>query len=132
MGTDINVYDDSYQAFGDLRSNQFFCVEFVPTLDKIVQRTSATTAVIAGVLQNQPNSGDVAVVRHLGKAKMLVNCISISCAGYLIGTTALGGADAKVTAGANSGQSVIGVAVEAAVTSGQLCEVVLYGASVPL
>lgn len=132
MTVSVNQYDESYQAFGDMRSNQFYFVEFVAGSDKIVQRTSAVNAIAVGVLQNQPNSGDVATVRHLGKAKVLVNCVAVSAAGYMIGTTALGGADVKLTATANSGQYVMGVSVEAAVTSGELCEVILGGIPFPL
>ena len=132
MTVSVNQYDESYQAFGDMRSNQFYFVEFISASDKIVQRTSSVAAVLCGVLQNQPNSGDVAVVRHIGKSKVLVNCVNISCAGYMIGTTALGGADVKLTATAASGQYVLGISVEAAVTSGQLCEVILNGVPHPL
>lgn len=132
MTVSVPLYDESYQAFGDMRSNQFYFVEYVSASDKIVQRTSAVTAVIAGVLQNQPNSGDVAVVRHIGKSKVLVNSIGVSCAGYMIGCTALGGADVKLTATANSGQYIFGVSVEAAVNSGELCEVMLGGIPYPL
>ena len=132
MTVSVNQYDESYQAFGDMRSNQFFFAEFVAASDKIVQLCSAVNAVCIGELQNQPNSGDVAVVRHIGKSKVLVNCVNISCAGYMIGTTALGGADVKLAATAASGQYVLGVSVEAAVSSGELCEVILNGVPHPL
>jgi hypothetical protein len=132
MTVSVNQYDESYQAFGDMRSNQFFFVEYVAASDRIVQLCSAVNAVAIGVLQNQPNSGDVAVVRQVGVAKVLVNCVSISCAGYMVGTTALGGADAKLTAIAASGQYYLGVSREAAVTSGELCEVTLGGVPYPL
>lgn len=115
-----------------MRSNQFFFVEYVAASDKVVQRTSAVDAIAIGVLQNQPNSGDVAVVRHLGVSKVLVNGAGVSCAGYMIGTTALGGAVVHLTTTAGSGMYAIGVSREAAVNSGQLCEVMLYGAPIPL
>ena len=132
MANSVNVYEESYTAYGDLRSNQFFCVEFLTAADRVVQRTSAVTAIVCGVLQNNPQSGEVAVVRHLGRTKMLVNCIGVSTAGYMLGTTALGGADVKLTPVADSGEYVIALAVESAVTSGALVEALLYGAPIPL
>ncbi len=132
MANSVNVYDESYAAFGDLRSNQFFFVEFKTGTDKIVQLCSAVVAVACGVLQNNPQSGEAACVRHMGRAKALVNCVSISTAGYMIGTTALGGADVKLASVAASGQYVNGISIESAVTSGGLCEVILNGAPVQL
>lgn len=107
MATEVNIFDATYQALGDMRSAQFRFVEF--TADRQVQRTSATTAIMCGILQNNPNSGQEAVVRHLGMSKLEMTS---AAAGSLIGTDATG-RGVKVVYSTNSGQYTCAQSIEA-------------------
>jgi len=121
MATEHNVYDASYPAFGDLRSNQFYCVEF--SASKVVQKCSAVTALACGVLQNNPNSGEVAVVRHLGMSKCVAGS-GITVAN-LVGPVAHG-AIGKKTPGTDTTNYVIGQAVET-FSSGETGAIIIRG-----
>jgi predicted membrane protein len=124
MAVEQNLFDQSYTAFGDFRSTPFYFVEFVA--DKTVQKCSAATAVACGVIQNNPNSGQTAVVRHAGVTKVMAGAL-ISAAGYLIGTAAHGAAIREVL-GTNSANYILGVGQEDAV-SGAIFSMIM--ASVP-
>ena len=107
MVTEHSIYDETYQGYGDLRSNQFYTVEFQAA--KIVQRCSSTVAVVCGILQNNPNSGESAVVRHLGKSKFASHS---GAYGNFMGPAANGALNVKV-AGSASGQYIILQAIQA-------------------
>lgn len=119
MTTEYNLFDATYQARGDMRSNQGYCVEFIAA--RQVQLCSATTAVACGIITNNPNSGDSATVRHAGMAKAV--CGSSITVGDLVGPLAMG-CIGKKTAGTDTGDYVIGQAVETR-SSGEVCAIVM-------
>ena len=123
MATDVNILDMTYRAFGDLRSNQFHAVEFQAA--KVVQLCSAVTAIACGIIQNNPNSGDVAVVRHLGVTKY--KSWSGAYANHL-GTTAVGTLKV-VTPGTDTTHYVIGQGLESTV-SGDIGSMKILGTPV--
>jgi hypothetical protein len=120
----LNIWEDSYQAFGDLRSSQFHFVEYQAA--EKVQICSATTAIACGILQNNPNSGDTAVVMHEGVSKLKAG--EAITFGNLIGPNAKG-AGAPRTAGSDTTLYICG---DARVTfvSGDIREVNLRGTPV--
>lgn len=121
MSTEVNVWDESFAAFGDMRSNQFYMVEFKAS--KVVQKCSAVTAVACGILQNNPNSGETAVVRLLGKSKD-VTAAAITY-GLLIGPAAGGQAVSK-TVGSDTTNYVIAQAIQTS-ASGDVSMCVIKG-----
>ena len=122
MATEFAIWDQSYATYGDLRSNQFYFVEFVAGSDKIVQKTSAVVALLIGILQNNPNSGDTAVVRHLGVSKCMA-ATPISSAGLLIGCEATGAGGVRYPV-VDSGEYAIATSIETNV-SGDLFGVIV-------
>ena len=100
--TGANIFDMTYKAYGDMRSNQFYCVEVQAA--GVVQICSAVTAVACGIIQDNPNSGDTCTVRHEGKSKYKLN--GSVTAGARIGAAA-NGALASKTEGTNTTHYVI-------------------------
>ncbi len=82
------IYQATYQARGDLRSNQFYLCEFVAA-DQ-VQRVSSTAAVACGIIQNNPNSGESCLVTHIGTSKTIAT--SGITVGEMVGAAATGAA----------------------------------------
>lgn len=121
MSTELNVYDDSYATFGDLQSNQYYFVEF--SASRTVQKCSAVTAVICGIVQNNPKSGETAVVRMLGKSKIKTG--EAITYGALVGCTAAGQAAAK-SLGTNTTHYIVGQAIETT-ASGDVAHIVVKG-----
>lgn len=121
MSVGSYVWDESFTAFGDMRSTQYCFVE-IKAADT-VQKTSAAAAVAMGVLQNNPNSGQQAQVRLLGKS--LVVAAGTITAGALVGTDANGYADSK-TAGSDTTEYVIGQALET-FASGDIRSILVRG-----
>lgn len=121
MATEVNVWDETFQAFGDLRSSQFYLVEFKAS--KVIQACSAVTAVVCGIVQDNPNSGQPATVRLLGKSKMAT--VAAITYGALVGPAATGQGITK-TIGTNTTHFVIAQAI-ATTASGDLAEVLIKG-----
>jgi len=125
MATEVNIFDATYLAYGDLRSSQFRWVEF--QADRVVQRCSATTAVMCGIVQNNPNSGQEASVRHLGMSKLEMT----SCAvGSKIGTDATG-RGVRVVYSTNSGQHYMAQTIES-VSASSRASVIVSPVPIPL
>ncbi len=114
--TQLPIFQITYQAFGDFRSSQFQLCKFQAS--RVVTGCSAAqTDIPCGVIQNNPNSGEAAVVMHAGLSKVKAG-ESITY-GNLIGTTSTGAVQA-LTAGSETTKYIIGMAVES-VDSGDLC-----------
>ena len=122
--TSVNILDYTFQAYGDLRSNQYHCVEMAAS--NVVQICSATTAVMCGVLQNNPNSGESAVVRLIGISK--AKTAEALYQGWAVGTAANGALDPK-TIGTDTTHYVIGNVLENA-SSGDIGMVLIDGTPV--
>lgn len=67
-GTGIDL---SFDAGEDLSSYQYRFVHLAD--DNTVDLLDATTEIAIGILQNAPNSGEVAVVRVTGVSKLVMN-----------------------------------------------------------
>jgi hypothetical protein len=122
MATENNLFDITCSTIVDQRSNQYTLQSFQGS--KIVTRCSDVSALAIGILQNNPASGQEAVVRCLGVSKALAGG-TITAAGNKIGPETFGSAVVKANA-TDSGDVVIGVAMESAV-SGQIFSVLMMG-----
>ena len=106
-GIDLGVFT----AGADLSSRQFYFMKLVSATE--VSVCSAITDVVIGVLQNNPATGEQAIVRVFGLSKISAN-ESLSY-GHVIGTSSDGQAS-RVTLGSSTTVHVCGQAVEAAST----------------
>lgn len=121
MATEVNIFDMTYLAYGDLRSNQFFLVEFVAGTERTIQRCSSTVAKVCGIIQNNPNSGQEASVRHLGLSKMEA---CSGARGSFFGPDAAGRGTPKSPI-ANSGQYIIAQAAGESATASSRISVIV-------
>jgi hypothetical protein len=121
------VFDRSFQAATDLSAKQFYIVSSSAAgVVDLCTASSGTITVVTrayGVLQNNPTSGNSALVRRLGLSK----CVASSS-----GSIAVGAYVACSTAGtlmtATSGCYVLGTAMTASSgVAGQLIELELVG-----
>ena len=122
MATDMQLISDvTFEAAADLSSKQFYFVKL--TAANTINVCSGATDVPCGILQNKPSAaGRPAVVRMFGLSK--VSADGAISAGALVGTSADGQADAK-TAGTDTTNYVVGVALEAASGAGEIIKVSL-------
>lgn len=70
MAYEIPVLDATYEAAEDLSSDQY---KFVVLASGKVRRPDSATEIAEGILQNDPASGEEAVVRKAGVSKLTVN-----------------------------------------------------------
>lgn len=70
MGDEKNIYDESFVAYGSLQSSQFCFVKLGAS--KRADICAVSGEIHVGILQNNPKSGEDAVVRMLGKSKILL------------------------------------------------------------
>lgn len=101
-------------AGADLSSSQFKTVKFASTAGEVVAATSETS-LIAGVLMNEPADGEAAEVACEGTVKVYMSS-SIS-AGERLGVNSSAYA---VQLGGTAGYTVLGMAIEASSTSGNI------------
>lgn len=105
-------------------ANQYKFVKISGT--KTVDVCSAATDKPIGVLQNRPKSGEAAEIVCIGPTKVQADA-SIT-AGNLIGTSSDGQADPK-TAGTDTTEYTVGVALDAPQNAGELISAVINCAS---
>jgi len=95
-----------------------------PGVTFCVSSTGTGTTGAIGVLQNSPTSGHAAIVRTLGRTKLLASSSGSISYGTYVGSTTWGAGVAVAT----SGDRVLGIARSASTgASGQLIEVDLMG-----
>lgn len=114
----------SMKAGGDLRTKQYMFVKMSAD-DTVVICAGATDKPI-GVLQNTPNTGEIAEVCVIGTTK--VSSDAALSVGTLIGTSADGQADAKVP-GTDTTEYVVGQVVLASGAGDGLATAVINCAS---
>ena len=122
-GKELHIYDDSFEANEDLSSSQNVVVAFVASSSgpPKVGLPSGQGVFPSGVLLNEPLSGEIAQVRHLGVAKVKAN------AAFNNGIElTIAGTTGKVEAAA-SADFVIGIALQAATAADHLVKVLLTG-----
>lgn len=125
MSQQTGALDITFKASSDLSSNQYCLVKMSGSgTPHGVELTGAdsSTDVIIGVLQNEPDEEEAAVVRVLGTSKVKVDgSVSI---GDLVGV----GTPAGYAHTADTDKDIyIGIALEEASTSGDIIEVLLTG-----
>ena len=122
MADDVNVFDYTHAAYIDMQSGQFTFVKLAA--DKTVTMCDTSGEAMCGILQNNPKSGENAVVRHLGCSKLKGR--ATVAFGTLI-TTDHSGMGLSATMG--SGDYVICMNSEA-LASGKTSEVIVRGTPV--
>lgn len=110
----------SLKAGADLSAKQYYFVEL--DSNGAVTACNGATDKAIGVLQNDPTSGQAALVCILGRTKVIADAaIAI---GDLLGTSADGQADPK-TPGTDTTEYVKGIATKAASNAGEVAEMIL-------
>lgn len=104
MAYEFPVFCQSLPAGADLRTKQFYFVK-LNTSGQVVA-IAADTDVPIGVLQNEPNTGEAAIVMRLGVSK-IVGGADLSI-GNQIGTSATGKAVARAV-GTDTTKYVVGI-----------------------
>ncbi len=121
MSTGRFLFGFDAKANSDLSAKQGFCVKFVTNGDT-VDLIAAATDRFAGVLLNDPQSGQVAEVQYLGQATAVSDGSGTAIAvGDLVGPDANGRMVKKATADYN----VAGVARDASSAQGTVIRVLL-------
>lgn len=116
MAVELPIFMKSFVAGADLSSSQYKFVEL--SSEDTVTVCNAATDVPIGVLQNDPTSGQEAVVMIIGVSK--VQADAALSVGAQIGTSADGQADAK-TPGTDITEYVVGRVLQA---SGAAAEII--------
>ena len=111
-------------ASADLSAKQYYFVKM--SADKTVTVCAAATDIPVGVLQNDPASGEEAVVCSVGTTK--VSGDADLDFGQLIGTSADGQADRKI-AGTDTTEYIVGQVLEGNTAAGGLITAAINCAS---
>ncbi len=119
----MEAIDISMKAGADLSAKQYYFVKLTANPGECDVCAAATDKAI-GVLQNDPTSGQPALVRIFGRTKV-VGDAALSVADF-IGTSADGQADAK-TPGTDTTEYVLGIVIKANAAAGDIAEAILYG-----
>jgi len=117
MSQSIRDFERSFEAEADLSAKQYY-IMVLGTGANQVNAASAQGAASIGVLQNDPQAGEAAMVRFLGTTKVVAGAAITK--GARITTGATGKAEAAAT-----GDYVIGRALEAAAADGDIIEIML-------
>lgn len=117
MATEHAVYDvGDVTSDADLSAKQFYAVLASTTNDHAVKLTTTQGAPIFGVLQNKPTTSQAAVVRRLGRTKM------VALTTITRGDQVMADSTGKAMTLATTGSTSIGWAMESGVAN-QLIEV---------
>lgn len=116
-----SIFDHSFKAGADLRTKQYYFVEY--TAVDTVNVCNAAADRVMGVLLNEPNNNEAAAVRILGIASVISDGSGTAiAAGDYVGANCSGKAVKKATAD----YSVAGMALDASTTDGKVIRVLLY------
>lgn len=110
------------QAGASLSNRQYRFVKF--TGAGLIDVCNAATNIACGVLQNNPDNGEAAVVAYAGYTKIEGN--AALTAGQLVGTSADGQADPK-TEGTDSTEWVHGIVWKGCTSAASLGTIILGG-----
>lgn len=120
VGTAL-AYDESYKADADLRTYQYRFVTIQAATGGVT--VTGANGVPHGILQNDPNTGETARVRHLGISELIANGTVNIAIGDKIESGAAG-IGLKITAAENW---LNGIAMDAATTATSKIRVLLQG-----
>lgn len=112
-----NMGEKTKKASEDLSSKQFYIVQMDSSGDMEVGESA--TDLLLGVLQDKPESGQVGCYRHEGTSKVVASA-AIAIGAYVTTTNA-----GKAVTTTTQGDIVIGKALEAAATDGDIIEIQL-------
>lgn len=124
MSQQAGILDLTFVADQDLRTKQYFIVKMQATGTPMgVVLASGVTDVTIGVLQNEPNTGEAAVVRMLGTSK-------VSCGtpvGLVVGDLVVPDANGQAKASGTDKDFCIGIALNSTATTavGDIVEIIL-------
>ena len=103
-------------ATGDLSSNQYYVMKFGSTA-KTVKVAAAVTDALAGILQNEPASGEAAQVAGLGY------CLAAAEASVTQGSYLAVSSTGRVKSTTTNLDYIIGTAQEASVSAGDVIQI---------
>lgn len=109
MAVEANVQYYSAKAGADLSAKQHYIVKLDSTEDQVVLASAATDAIL-GVLQNKPTSGQYGSIAISGVTKVIAG------GNVSAGNMVTADANGKAVATTNAGDSVLGMALTAAVS----------------
>lgn len=111
MSQQTGVLDKTFEAAADLSAKQYRLVKMSGA--NTVNVASAATDAIIGVLQNEPKSGEAAVVRLEGTSKVSSGTpVGVSYGGYVTSDS-----NGQAIATTTTDDNVIGIALSAASTA---------------
>jgi hypothetical protein len=120
MSQQTGVLDKSFIAGADLRTKQYYLVQGgIATPYSVILATGSTNGII-GILQNEPNIGETAVIRMLGTSKMVAKSSVKTGTPITSYSDGIGTPATWVT-----GQKVIAIALEPASADGDIIEVLI-------
>ena len=120
MSQAIGTLDKSFISGEDLTAKKYYAVYL--SGDQTVSLCATGHLNAVGILQNDPNTGEGALVRLEGTSK------AVASGAIAVGTRVVATADGKIASVAAAGadeQDVIGVALEAAAADGDIIEIAL-------
>ena len=121
MTREISIYTESYEAQPDLSLKQYFAVKFTSIENLIVLATAGQGV---GVLQNKPQIGEGAEVRHHGISRHVVDGNATNIAiGDLITSDGAG----KGVVADLAGDLAYGIALEPSTVDGDIISVLMTG-----
>ena len=123
MANEYSVWDETFAAAADFQSCQF-CFVKVSVTPRWVALCSTSGEAMMGILQNNPLSGGNAVVRLLGRSKLVAGG-----AVTLNGLVKTGSSGQGLSVTLTSGEYVCAQAIET-LASGEINEVIVRGAPV--
>ena len=112
MSQSFGILDVTFKAGEDLTTHQYKFVYL--SADQTVSLCTTSHLDAIGVLQNEPDSDEAAVVRVLGLSKVIASATVAIGKRVVSNTSALATAEASADA---TEQRILGIAVEAASTS---------------
>lgn len=118
MSQRIKAFEKTFSAENDLSSLQYTLVKLGSSANEVDSATDNQDTIV-GVLENKPEAGEAASVQILGTSKVVASA-AISRGDRVTATT--GG---KAVATTTDGDSVAGIALEAASAEDDIIEILL-------
>ena len=104
-----------------LAAKQYYVVKAASTAGEVVSGDTAATDPILGIVQNDPADGEPADVAFLGICKAAAET------GVTYGSSLTISATSRVTKTTTDGDRIVGIALEASSTAGDIIRVLLSG-----
>jgi uncharacterized protein DUF2190 len=118
MSQDVRDFEKTFNSTNDLSAAEFLVVAQDTSNDSAVVGATSATAPVVGILRNKPKANAAALVRMTGTSKVTAGG-TITAGDRVTPTTG-----SKVITTTSSGNTVVGIALQAAV-SGDVFEILL-------